>query len=65
VSFETPTKGRVEHIAGNLSFEHSGAILTVVVEHNAGHFPTQLVVGGVKQLVQETVELFVRRSAQA
>jgi hypothetical protein len=65
VAFESETKGMVEHDAGRLSFEHSGVILTVVVEHNAGHFPTMLLVGGVKQLVSETVELLLRRRAQA
>lgn len=50
------TGGIISHVSGVASFDHAGDILTVKILHNPGHFPHWLLVGGIKQLVEETVE---------
>jgi hypothetical protein len=56
VHFETPTRGTVVSIAGQLAFEHKGRRLTILVTDDQGHFPKSLLIGGIKQMVSEARE---------
>jgi hypothetical protein len=58
VTLETDSKGKVEHPSGTLSFEHTGLDLVVTLEHNPGHLPGRLILGGIRQLVEETAEIY-------
>jgi hypothetical protein len=48
--------GIVEHDSGKLSFHQQDGKLTITILYSPGHFPTKLLIGGIKQLVEETVE---------
>jgi len=56
VQFHDETRGEVQHLSGTIEFEHRGDVLHLRVIRNAGHFPRLLLIGGIRQLVQETVE---------
>jgi len=57
VVFETPFKGTVKHISGEISFNHdSYASIIVTLDVNASHFPHTLLVGGIRQMIEETAE---------
>jgi len=56
VQFHDETRGEVQHLSGVIEFEHRGDVLHLRVIRNAGHFPRLLLIGGMRQLVQETVE---------
>jgi len=64
VIFESETHGRVESEAGVLTFGHSGCHLTVVVIEDRGHFPAALLIGGIKQTVEEANEIVRRAHVQ-
>lgn len=49
--------GTLEHSSGSLCFEHRGNALVVWVTKNSGHFPDRLIVGGIRQAIEEAVEL--------
>jgi hypothetical protein len=57
VHFETDTRGYVHSIAGKLTWEHANETLTIRLVENAGHFPRLLLIGGMRQAIQEAVEL--------
>jgi hypothetical protein len=65
VSFETPTSGVLSSVAGKLHFEHrDDETLVVEVIENEGHFPEFLIIGGIRQTVQEAVEIHRQRIAR-
>ena len=59
----TPLSGMVIHpLSGQLSFSHDGVeTLTIRIDIDGGHFPGTLMIGGIKQMVEEAAE-DVRRS---
>jgi len=58
VEFESERAGVVKHLSGKLRFEHNGsARLHVAVIEECGHFPKSMLIGGIRQTVQEAVEL--------
>lgn len=63
VHFETETSGHVDSIAGRLAFEHANRVLTIRVVNDQGHFAPALLLGGIKQTVQEACELALREAA--
>jgi hypothetical protein len=57
VTFLTPTSGLVQSSSGDLDFSHNGdAMLTITVLSNANHFSSRLLVGGIRQVVEEVCE---------
>jgi len=56
VTFYDESRGEVEHLSGVIEFEHRDEVLHLRVTKHAGHFPRLLLIGGMRQLVQETVE---------
>ena len=56
--------GTIEHMAGRMEFKHADSVLLIVLTADAGHFARSLLIGGVKQMVQEAAET-VRRSQGA
>ena len=65
VRFLSETHGIVESIAGELTFDYSGRVLTVSVTKEFGHFSPQLLIGGIKQMVSEAREMTQRGKTQA
>ena len=56
VTFRDEASGEVEHLSGVIEFEHRDDVLRLRVTRNAGHFPRLLLIGGMRQMVYETVE---------
>lgn len=56
VTFHDETHGELKHPSGVIEFEHRNDVLYLRVTQNAGHFPRLMLIGGMRQLVQETVE---------
>jgi len=56
VTFDTSSAGRVSSESGRMAFRHDGESLHVDLVEDKGHFPLALWMGGVKQMVEETVE---------
>jgi hypothetical protein len=57
IVFTSPLSGRVYSISGGLDFFHDGnSTLTVTVTSNRAHFPSRMIVGGVRQVVEEVCE---------
>jgi len=56
VVFITPNDGEAISIAGRLEFWHDGETLHVRVLQDLGHFSRSMLIGGMRQLVQEAVE---------
>lgn len=56
VEFRTENWGIVHSIAGQLEFEHSEETLTVRVMDDKGHFSPLLLLGGIRQMVEEAAE---------
>jgi hypothetical protein len=56
IQFQDEMRGIVQHASGVIEFEHAGDILYLRVTKHAGHFPRLLLIGGMRQLVYETVE---------
>jgi hypothetical protein len=52
---QTCTSGRLDHLAGALNFSHDGKSLKVEIAENNGHFPDLLLIGGIRQFVEEAV----------
>jgi hypothetical protein len=65
VRFLSGTHGIVESIAGELTFDYSGRVLTVSVTKEFGHFSPNLLIGGIKQMVSEAREIVQRGKTQA
>lgn len=61
VTFERQWAGLVMSEAGTLFFRYDDHILTVSVVEDRGHFSRSLLIGGIKQTVEEANEM-VRRS---
>jgi hypothetical protein len=51
-----PITGTAIHDSGKFTFLHRDEILTITITHSPGHFPIKLLIGGIKQLVEETIE---------
>lgn len=64
VVFETPFSGRVDSIAGKLHFVHAGQTLTISLGEDEGHFTPALLVGGIKQMVGEALEIVQQAKLQ-
>lgn len=58
-------RGHVSCPAGAVQFDHAEGNLTVVILLDKGHFPKGMLVGGMRQLVEEGVERFQKRAAIA
>jgi hypothetical protein len=43
--------------SGEMRFRHEGLVLEVVVVKDHGHFPRLLLIGGIRQMIEEAVEL--------
>jgi hypothetical protein len=56
VRFDSPSSGTVTHDAGRIRFWHRDGILTIAIERNEGHFPHALLIGGIRQLIEEAAE---------
>ena len=66
VQFETPLNGYAESISGSAVFRHDGAgNLTVHITRDCHHFPRSMLVGGFRQLVEETLEVFYKYPRRA
>ncbi len=57
VWFDNETSGDVEHAAGKLLFYHRDGLLHVEIIEDNGHFPRLLLMGGIRQMVEEAGEL--------
>lgn len=54
----TGLAGRVDSIAGSVRFElHTDGILEVTMTTDAGHFAEKMLIGGMRQMVEEAREL--------
>jgi hypothetical protein len=42
--------------AGRFVFTHAGLMLTIEITENHGHFSNKLLIGGIRQLLEEAVE---------
>ena len=56
VTFEAETFGSVQHAAGKIHWQHDGEHLHVQIVDDNGHFPRLLLIGGIRQLVEEAVD---------
>ena len=56
VTFESLYKGRVTHLAGVVEFEYVDAVLHATLALNNGYFADKLLIGGIRQLIEEAVE---------
>lgn len=64
VVFETACTGFVESISGRVRFEHDGSSnLSVFLLLDRLHFPRRLLIGGIRQTVNEAVEVYARNNA--
>jgi Glycosyl transferase family 2 len=64
IVFTSTLSGRVYSISGGLDFSHDGnSTLTVTVTSNRAHFPSRMIVGGVRQVVEEVCEDLRRHSS--
>jgi len=60
VTFEAETFGSVQHAAGLIRWTHDGQHLHIEIVENHGHFPKLLLIGGIRQMVEEAVEAMPR-----
>lgn len=56
VIFLTDTEGMVVSIAGKIGFNHDGKVLRIGIIENAGHFSRSMLIGGIRQVIEEAVE---------
>lgn len=64
VTFDEPHAGFIESVAGSLRFRlDKGGALKVKLENNPGHFPPLMLIGGMRQFVEEAVEMVARKAA--
>jgi hypothetical protein len=61
VDFLDDRSGFCSHSAGLMQFEHTGGVLIVRVLKSRGHFPRLLIIGGIRQTVQEAGERFQQK----
>src|SRR5208337_3744453 len=64
VEFTDGWCGIVASESGTLSFTWAHSVLCVRVMEDQGHFPSALIIGGIKQTVEEANEI-VRRAASS
>jgi hypothetical protein len=57
VTFDNACQGRVDSPSGSFEFLHDQGTLHIRVLENKGHFPARLLIGGMRQFVEEAVEL--------
>lgn len=62
VKFSDGWNGIVVSESGKMFFAYDRGTLKVTVIEDAGHFPKALLIGGVKQTVEEACEIIRRRS---
>jgi hypothetical protein len=56
VIFSSPTHGYTECISGKLKFSHNDGNLIVEIVENLGHFTDTIIIGGIRQVVEEIME---------
>jgi hypothetical protein len=56
VIFHSPTHGYTECISGKLKFSHNDGNLIVEILENLGHFTDTIIIGGIRQVVEEIIE---------
>jgi hypothetical protein len=56
VEFASETCGFVFIDAGTIHFDHEYGELEIRIVEDLGHFPPKMLIGGIKQLVEEAVE---------
>jgi hypothetical protein len=56
VTFESERSGCFAHPSGKVRFDHDGFNLFLKVIENAGHFPKFMLIGGIRQFIEETLE---------
>jgi len=61
VEFDDSWSGIVVSESGTLFFSHGYGMLVVIVQEDFGHFPKALLIGGIKQTIEEANEI-VRRA---
>ncbi len=52
----TRREGLVVSEAGLLGFDHHDGFLEVTILTDNGHFPPQLLIGGIRQVIEEGIE---------
>jgi hypothetical protein len=57
VRLEKDGSGEVKTVSGAVAFSLSGDILTVRLREDRGHFTKSLLVGGIRQMIEEANEL--------
>lgn len=65
VTFHTASAGVLDSPAGSLRFEHRADVHVLIIEviENKGHFPHNLLIGGIRQTVAEAVEILHKQRA--
>lgn len=58
VRFDDETSGLCSHVSGKIRFRHDAGVLHMEVFDQAGHFPPRMIVGGIRQAVEEAKELY-------
>jgi hypothetical protein len=61
VAFEAELAGVCHHPSGTMRFTHVGDMLLIEVLDHKGHFPDKMVIGGIRQMIEEAVQM-VKRS---
>ena len=64
VTFDQQWAGLVLSEAGTLFFRYDDGFLTVTVVEDKGHFSRSLMIGGVKQTIEEANEIVRRAHAE-
>ncbi len=60
---ESGTRGHISCTSGALQFDHTDGALTVVLLENNHHFPDRMLLGGIRQFVEEAVYAFQKAKA--
>jgi len=59
VEFLNDREGSIESISGKIEFRHNGEdILFMNIVRHEGHFPINMLIGGIKQFIEEAIEDF-------
>ena len=65
VSFSNGWSGVVASEAGELFFKYRGGSLTVTVTKDLWHFPRLMLIGGMRQTIEEANEIVLRAHAES
>lgn len=57
VWFDAPHAGELICLSGKMLFYHDGEKLTLEIVQNEGHFTRAILIGGMRQLIEEAAEL--------